>query len=167
MIIIRKVNISDAPRIIQVNLNLAQEPNFMLLELDEVITDEKTQAEKLAAIQLDPYQVMFVADTGQELVGFCAGGMGRFRRNQHVCNLVLGVVDAYRRQGIATHLLDAFITWATSNKIQRIELTVMTHNEPAIQFYEQVGFVKEGLRKDALIIDGSPIDEFYMAKFLF
>ena len=56
--------------------------------------------------------------------------------------------------------------WAKGNGIKRLELTVIRTNLVAKRLYEQKGFVVEGTRKNAMIIDGDFVDEFYMAKLL-
>ena len=55
----------------------------------------------------------------------------------------LGVVEAYRRQGIASHLLDLVAKRALQNSIQSLSLHVYVNNSEAIKFYESYGFVKE------------------------
>ncbi|MDN6093431.1 MAG: hypothetical protein L0I49_07060 [Lactococcus raffinolactis] len=50
--------------------------------------------------------------------------------------------------------------------MKRLELTVIRTNLVAKRLYEQKGFVVEGTRKNAMIIDGDFVDEFYMAKLL-
>lgn len=56
--------------------------------------------------------------------------------------------------------------WAKENAIKRLELTVICTNIVAKQLYEQKGFVVEGTKKNAMLIDGDYVDEFYMAKLL-
>lgn len=40
----------------------------------------------------------------------------------------------------------------------------MTHNEAAIGLYRKLGYECEGTRRAALVVDGKPVDEFWMAK---
>ena len=42
----------------------------------------------------------------------------------------------------------------------------MTHNLNAIKLYEKVGFIKEGVKKNSLLVDGNYVDEYYMGKIL-
>jgi RimJ/RimL family protein N-acetyltransferase len=41
---------------------------------------------------------------------------------------------------------------------------VMTHNQAAIGLYRKLGYEREGARRTALVIDGKPVDELWMAK---
>jgi RimJ/RimL family protein N-acetyltransferase len=47
-----------------------------------------------------------------------------------------------------------------------LELTVMAHNTRGIALYKKQGFVTEGTRRDALLLNGHFMDEFYMSKLL-
>ncbi len=51
-------------------------------------------------------------------------------------------------------------------KLDRIELTVMTHNEAGIALYRRQSFEIEGVKKQSLLMDGQYVDEYYMAKLL-
>ncbi|KGX92275.1 hypothetical protein N781_17515 [Pontibacillus halophilus JSM 076056 = DSM 19796] len=48
--------------------------------------------------------------------------------------------------------------------ITRLELHVVTANEPAIKLYNQRGFEIEGTIRNSLYIDGHYYDEYIMAK---
>jgi RimJ/RimL family protein N-acetyltransferase len=56
--------------------------------------------------------------------------------------------------------------WSKSHQLKRLELTVMTHNNPAVNLYKRMGFQIEGIKKCSLIIDGNPVDEYCMSKLL-
>jgi RimJ/RimL family protein N-acetyltransferase len=44
---------------------------------------------------------------------------------------------------------------------RRISLTVRTHNTSGIALYEKVGFQKIGLLKEAALVDGQYMDEYF------
>ena len=54
--------------------------------------------------------------------------------------------------------------WAIENNITRLELSVICSNTIAKHLYEKNGFKVEGIKKNAMIIDGKYVDEFFMAK---
>lgn len=54
--------------------------------------------------------------------------------------------------------------WTRENNLTRLELTVVSSNIVAKHLYEKNGFEIEGTRKNAMIIDGKYVDEYYMAK---
>jgi ribosomal protein S18 acetylase RimI-like enzyme len=57
------------------------------------------------------------------------------------------VAHEHRRRGIGRTLLEQAVEWARANGIEKLELHVFPHNEPAIKLYEQFGFEHEGLRR--------------------
>lgn len=67
----------------------------------------------------------------------------------------------YRKQGLASALIQAIITFAKSQVIQ-LHLTCVTNNLPAIKFYHKHGFKIYGTEPRALKIDDTFIDEHLM-----
>ena len=57
----------------------------------------------------------------------------------------------------------AAIEKARSRGLTRIELTVREHNSRAIALYEKIGFVREGLHRNAVRIDGEYENHISMA----
>ncbi|WP_454781847.1 N-acetyltransferase family protein [Legionella sp. WA2022007384] len=81
----------------------------------------------------------------------------------HVGSLGIGVIAPYRGQGIGEALLSTALQMAKSKGLTRIELTVREHNQTAISLYEKYGFVKEGVHKNAVRIDGEYEHHIFMA----
>lgn len=84
----------------------------------------------------------------------------------HVGSLGIGVLATYRGQGIGKKLMSAAIQLAEQRGLTRIELTVREQNLPAIAMYEQFGFEKEGVHKNAVRIDGKYEHHIFMALLL-
>jgi GNAT superfamily N-acetyltransferase len=56
-------------------------------------------------------------------------------------NIFLIYVDPrYRRQGIATALMDCAHSWASARSYSQIGLQVFTSNQPAIDLYQRLGY---------------------------
>jgi ribosomal protein S18 acetylase RimI-like enzyme len=81
----------------------------------------------------------------------------------HIGTLGMGVLAAYRGQGIGKALLKTVLEKAHTKGLTRIALTVREENTQAINLYEQFGFVIEGLHKNAVKIDGHYEHELSMA----
>ena len=75
----------------------------------------------------------------------------------------LGEQDArgrgFGREAVALLLDFAF----TDLNLHRVELTVLSDNQPAIRLYEGAGFVREGVLRQAAHIDGRYVDLILMA----
>jgi len=72
----------------------------------------------------------------------------------HAGSLGIGVIDGYRGMGIGEALMRAALQKAKTNGLTRIELTVRENNNRAIALYEKLGFVTEGLHRNAVRING-------------
>jgi RimJ/RimL family protein N-acetyltransferase len=138
----------------------------MLLEPDERQTSVERQIERIRGIRGGQQENVWIADVEGKLVGFLGATIGGVNRNRHSANLAMGVLSDYWGRSIGQELLKSLEVWARSHALRRLELTVMTHNFRALRLYLKRGFIVEGLRRDALRIDGCFVDEYWMAKLL-
>lgn len=91
----------------------------------------------------NPNSRYIVAKLNDEIVGF--GGIWKAVDDIHVTNIV--VKKNYRKQNIATIILDNLIDISKKQDITSITLEVNCTNLPALKLYEKFGFKKVGLRK--------------------
>lgn len=161
---IRLARPEDAGNFIRLQKDLAHETKFMLPEVDEIEESTEVQANRIRSIMESENKALFIAVENNQLIGFCAALGGGNRRNFHCCHVVIGVSQNFHRQGVGKKLLNKITSWAFSEKIKRLELTVMTHNEAAISLYKKSGYEIEGLKKNSVCIDGRFADEYLMAK---
>jgi ribosomal protein S18 acetylase RimI-like enzyme len=104
--------------------------------------------------------------------GELVGNIGIFResgvKTRHRA-VIWGVyVDAAARgQRTGDALMRAAIAHARQLPgVMQIELTVASHNEPALALYRRLGFETFGRHPRALMLDGTPIDEDLMVLIL-
>ena len=164
-IIIRKAQNGDEFGLLKLFDGLDQETSFMLMEAGERKTSLEEQAAIIKSFEKATTKVLLVAqnqDNG-EIIGFLGGTGGTANRARHTLHIVVGVLKAYWGQSIGSQLVDALILWARKHQFKRIEFTVMVHNKRAQRFYEHKGFEVEGVRRQALKVDGVFVDEVYMA----
>lgn len=64
----------------------------------------------------------------------------------YINNIAVG--EAYRRQGVASALLDVFLRFAEANALAFLTLEVRASNAPAIGLYTRHGFEQVGRRKN-------------------
>ncbi len=79
--------------------------------------------------------------------------------SQHA-ELAIGIGDpAYRGKGYGADALRVLLNYAFSElNLYRVELTVMAYNTAAIAAYERVGFVREGVKRGAVLRYGQRHD---------
>lgn len=104
-----------------------------------------------------------VAMHQEQLVGWCDISPLDRPVFAHIGSLGMGVLAAYRGQGIGTALISTALQMARAKGLTRIELTVREQNKPAIALYEKHGFVIEGVHKNGVCIDGKYENHLFMA----
>ncbi|HLO18608.1 MAG TPA: GNAT family N-acetyltransferase [Anaerolineales bacterium] len=163
---IRPIRESDSEKFLLLGRLLDQETQFMMLEPGERTLTTEEQDQRIRRVLSQDNQMIFVAENENRLIGFLGAYGGGFRRNRHCAYIVIGILQDYVGQGIGRQLFEALEEWAIHQKLHRLELTVMCHNERAIRLYQKMGFKTEGVKQDSLWINGKYVDEYYMARIL-
>jgi ribosomal protein S18 acetylase RimI-like enzyme len=83
--------------------------------------------------------------------------------NAHVGSLGLGLLPAYRGQGIGRKLIEAALKSAFATHITRVELGVRANNINAKHLYESIGFQTEGCMRSTICLEGIYEDEYIMS----
>ncbi|MBB3285959.1 MULTISPECIES: GNAT family protein [Rhizobium] len=133
------------------------------LSLLEAFPLEETRAFVLGMIENGNPQLVALADG--TVVGWCDISRHTFPSNAHAGKLGMGLIPAYRGQGLGRRLIEATLRAARDVGIERVELSVYADNNRAIALYEKVGFVREGLARKSFRIDGRYKDTIHMAFF--
>ena len=82
----------------------------------------------------------------------------------HVGDLFMGLVPEFRGKGFGEWLLRQAVQAADVFGLRRIELGVFATNTGAAALYRKVGFVEEGIKRMAILVDGTYHDEIIMAR---
>jgi RimJ/RimL family protein N-acetyltransferase len=109
--------------------------------------------------------VLLLAMAGGQVVGIGGYSLGAHRQRAHTCSLGISVAKPFRRRGIGTRLIAAGEEWCRSKSVRRLELEVL-HDNPAVAFYEKLGFEVEGRKREAIGVDDNFRDLLIMAKLL-
>lgn len=110
-------------------------------------------------------QVLFVYEDETKKIGMCKL-VPQQHRNAHILYLGgVGIVVSQSGKGYGLNMLQEIKEYARINNFLRIELSVATLNERAIQLYEKAGFVKEGILKKFTYLkkEDKYLDEVLMA----
>lgn len=90
-----------------------------------------------------PWDTLFVAEKQDELCGYMAlrilAGEGELQR--------IAVYPEYRRQGIASKLMEKMDIFFRANGVGDATLEVRAGNQAALNLYKSYGFAEEGIRK--------------------
>lgn len=159
---IREMQTSDSKQFAEFYEKLANECEYLPIAPEEV--SEKTEKIVKHIEKENKLKKVFIALENDKIVGFIGIKRVHFARLRHVAKLMIGVLDDYKKQGIGTKLMEYVENWAKENEIKRLELTVVEDNDPAVEFFEEMDFEKEGTREKAIKIKGEYLDEIFMAK---
>jgi ribosomal protein S18 acetylase RimI-like enzyme len=107
--------------------------------------------------------VQFVALDGNTVVGWADVFPAWADAVKHCGSLGMGVLAAYRGQGIGGHLLRACLSKAKAKGITRVELEARADNQRAIELYERTGFQHEAVKRNAMRFDGVYYDSVQMS----
>jgi ribosomal protein S18 acetylase RimI-like enzyme len=110
--------------------------------------------------------IQLVALFGETVVGWCDIAPHDWTGFRHSGRLGMGVHAEFRRRGIGKRLAVQAIAAAHQRGLERVELDVYVSNRAALALYEKLGFVHEGLKKNARKLDGVYDDLLIMALFL-
>jgi RimJ/RimL family protein N-acetyltransferase len=161
---IRSADARDAPALVDLARAVGSEPEGWLVTTREwrSVTDERRY---LKALRRYPDAAVYVAETPDgELVGRLSLARDPHPGSAHVADLGLMVAKAFRRRGLGRALLEEAVAWARASGIEKLELHVFPHNEPAIRLYERFGFEREGYRRRHYRrADGAYVDAILMA----
>jgi RimJ/RimL family protein N-acetyltransferase len=108
-------------------------------------------------------EVVFgIVDDDGVFVGTCGLHRIDWRNRSASLGIVIGDV-AHRGRGLGTDAVRTLLRHAfESLGLHRVELEVLADNAPAIRCYEALGFVTEGVRRDARFLDGAFVDLVFM-----
>lgn len=99
-----------------------------------------------------------------ELVGYTSLSGQYFAKQRHIADVFNLYVDpAYRGQGIARELVTSLIQHAKdTGRIEKLFLSVMSQNTPAITLYTSLGFSIYGTKRHAIKSGDQYFDETLM-----
>ncbi|PGS48354.1 GNAT family N-acetyltransferase [Bacillus sp. AFS041924] len=162
---IREVKLDDTEKIIQLMKEVENQSEFMLYGPGERNITIEGQRKQLEFIGKSSHSTILVAEeTSGNLVGYLFAIGNSAMRKKHSVYLVIGILKEYTGKGIGTELFYRLEDWATTQNIQRLELTVVMENKAGIALYKKMGFEIEGTKRNSIIIDGTSFDEYDMAK---
>ena len=105
-----------------------------------------------------------VAIVAGEVVGWCNIPPAMREVMAHVGDLFMGLLPSWRGQGLGERLLRDSLAAADAFGYLRIELGVFATNLRAAALYRKAGFVEEGIKRKAILIEGIFHDEIIMAR---
>jgi RimJ/RimL family protein N-acetyltransferase len=149
------------------HLAVASQPTWVALHacMDEVCRDAAafpTPAPPLRAfmramsqVGANDYLAIAALDETRSVTGWCDVARLALPTARHVGAISLGVRPQFRRQGIGRDLLATCVRGAfMARDFERLEVMLFADNAIARPLYESIGFVQEGLARQARVVQG-------------
>jgi RimJ/RimL family protein N-acetyltransferase len=109
---------------------------------------------------------LFVATSGDEVVGLLDFVGGSLSENAHAGVFGISVASGMRGCGLGTRLVAELLDWAPTVGIRRVEVRCFSTNPRALALYRRLGFTDEGCLREAVSVDGESVDVFVLARLL-
>lgn len=149
-ITIRQIEMDDVAGYYRAFSSVASEKKYLL-------TIEPHPLDRMCEFisnNIEHQHAQYVAVTADSIVGWADIVPVNRPTREHVGTLGMGVLAAYRGQGLGDRLLKAAIAHAWQQGLQRLELEVFSDNTAAISLYRKHGYQVEGVKRYARLIDG-------------
>lgn len=142
--------------------SVARERRFLVMVQAPPLSEARAFLEQARSNDM----VQFVAVKESRIIGWCDITPSRWDGFRHSGNLGMGVLAEFRGRGIGSRLLLETIRAAKDAGLKRIELEVFSSNRVAIAMYKRQGFIQEGIKRQARVLDGVVDDAICMALLL-
>lgn len=166
---IRPAQLHDAQACLDFFRQLTQETDFLLYTHVEALAFDIEAEEAYIRNYLSSSNSLFlVAMVDGAVAGALSLDPNRFRKQQHMVTLGLGVLHKYWNMGIGRRLMTSAERWVEEHPfIRMIRFEVLATNEKAIQLYRKFNYtehgrIPQGIRQP----DGSWMDLLIMSKSL-
>lgn len=166
ILIIREAELEDARSFIRLQESIFSETDFMLYGKSDIQMTVQSMRKEMTNWKNTANSILLFAIMNGQFAGYVLFTGGPAPRALHRASVVIGVKQEFAQKGIASSLMLHGEKWAKEVGISKLELSVIKENTNAQKLYKKLGFDIEGDRKNALIINGQFVDEFYMGKLI-
>ncbi len=164
--IIRAIEASDARSFIHLQEEIFQQTDFMYNIQNELdLTVQQLRKDLVYWKQLKNRTILLCILNGI-FAGYAVVHGYKHSKAKHVASIRIAVMEKYQRQGIGSALMKAVESWSKQRDISRLELTVMEHNDNALNLFKKLGFQQGGIRQNAIKLNDAFINEYSLSKIL-
>jgi ribosomal-protein-alanine N-acetyltransferase len=113
-----------------------------IFRLDEVCFTKEFRFDQssMSAFAADRDAITLIAEDRGEVIGFVIAHVKHVDTERRAYIVTLDVAPEWRRKGLAGELMSEVEARASAQGARRIQLHVFAGNNPAIRFYERLGY---------------------------
>lgn len=160
---IRDAQIEDAATLAKGEREIAKTPGYLASRPHEL--KDISFREKIVSLSKSENGKYVVIESEGEIVGHALLDPLKLEVTAHVVDLTIAIYEGRQGNGFGRSLLAHLIEWAKLNpNIEKIMLHVRSSNQRAIELYQKMGFLVEGVRiKQIKLGPNSYVDNIAMA----
>ncbi|MGG2027552.1 GNAT family N-acetyltransferase [Gottfriedia sp. S16(2024)] len=153
--IIRHAVLTDAKQLSSLRVQIDGETENLDREAGEAFIDPKGFEQLIISDTESIKNLFLVAEVQDKIIGFSRCEGNQLKRLSHKVEFGVCVLKEFWGHRIGKNLLKQSISWADTNNLHKINLSVLETNAKAINLYEKLGFEVEGvLKNDKVLSDG-------------
>jgi len=164
--IIRAIEASDARAFILLQEEILQQTDFLYNVENELDLTVQQLRKNLAYWKQLKNRTILLCILNGNFAGYAVIHGYKHSKAKHVASIHMAVKEEHQRKGIGSALIKAAEEWASQRDISRLELSVMEHNDAALQLFKKHGFQHEGTRVNAIKLNDTFIAEYSLYKLL-
>src|SRR5699024_1672896 len=166
--VIRKANLEDASRTLQIQKEVVEEGVFLTTSSDEFDKTVEQQRDWMEKILANDKETMLVAETSKGIVGWIVFFSQNRIRLSHTGSFGMMIDKDFRDKGIGKFLMEGLLVWADSNQLMEKEvLGDFSTNRRELALNKINGFREYGRKiKEFKRDNGEYVDDILMYKFV-
>lgn len=162
--IIRGIETDDARNFINLQEELFAESPFHYYGPDEQQLTVQQVKKMMTAWRKDHHATVLLCILNGAFTGYAYIKRQKQTRTKHVAQIRLAVKKQFTNKGIGSALLTQAEIWAKKQQVERLEAVITKNNEQAIALFENMNYLQDGVRKQAIKLNEEYLDELYYSK---
>ncbi|MFF2879117.1 GNAT family N-acetyltransferase [Gottfriedia sp. NPDC057991] len=143
--IIRHAVLTDAKQLSSLRVQIDGETENLDREAGEGFIDPKGFEQLIISDTETIKNLFLVAEVQDKIIGFSRCEGNQLERLSHKVEFGVCILKEFWRHRVGKNLLKQSISWADTNNLHKINLSVLETNTKAIKLYEKLGFEVEGV----------------------
>lgn len=153
-VLIRPITMDDVPGFHAALDTVAREQRYLAQLAAPPVDRIEGFVHESVSKDLVQFVAVATSEAGGQVVGWADVLPEWAQALAHTGSLGMGLLPAWRGQGLGARLLQACVDKAWAKGLTRIELSARADNTRAIRLYERLGFQHEGLKRRGMCFDG-------------
>lgn len=144
VITVRSASVEDASAWLNYLRQVGDETDFLAFNAEQVTMTVEQARQYLDYVSRRSDNLFLLAADASRIVASLHFRRGHWPFTRHQGEFGISVLAEFWGYGLARHMIDTMLKWASCNNIKKINLKVRTDNTRAIQLYQSLGFTVEG-----------------------